>query len=275
MSTTPSPPPKPDAEAKPIRPAASVVILRDGADGIEVFMLARNEGAGMAFSGAFVFPGGKVDAEDASPQWERLAPATPPVPARPFWIAAVRETFEEAGLLLARRNGETQLLDHETAHRIVLAERAIREAGDQQAFLDTIAQQQLTLVLDQMIHFGHWITPPWAPRRFDTHFFLVAAPVEQAGQFDEGESQEGLWIRPANALAEADAGKRTLVPVTRFTLALLASWSSVREAVAAARKRPVVTVMPRMEKTPEGRVLRIPPEAGYLTSELFVPGSAP
>lgn len=271
MTADSTPPASPTKPATPIRPAASVVILRDGADGIETFMLARNEGAGMAFSGAFVFPGGKVDAEDSAPEWRRLAPPVPPIPDHPFWIAAVRETFEEAGLVLARQAMASSLLDADTAHRIVQDEREQREGGAPRAFLDTITRENLTLVLDQMIHFGHWITPAWAPRRFDTHFFLVAAPVDQAGHYDEGESQEGLWIRPADALAQAAAGQRTLVPVTRFTLELLASWRSVEEAVAAARKREIVTVMPKMEKRADGRVLRIPENAGYLTSELFIP----
>ena len=255
----------------PVSPAASVVILRDGAAGIETFMLVRQEGSGMAFSGAFVFPGGKVDKADGTAAWSVHAPATPEIPERSFWIAAIRETFEEAGLLLARTQGGGPLIDAKTAHKIVMAERKSRVGGLDTPFIDLVAAHRLTLAVDQMIHFGHWITPAWAPRRFDTHFFLVAAPVTQAGHFDEGESQEGLWIRPADALAEADAGKRTLVPVTRFSLALLASWGSVEEAVSAARKRPIVTVMPKMEKKPDGRILRIPPEAGYLTSEIFMP----
>lgn len=258
-------------EPAPIRPAASVVILRDGRDGIEVFMLERHEGANMAFSGALVFPGGKVDKADSQSAWTNHAPATPAVPDRPFWIAAIRETFEEAGLLLARSQGGGPLLDAKSAHKIVEADRKSRVGGLEMPFVDLVAAHRLTLAVDQMIHFGHWITPAWAPRRFDTHFFLVAAPVKQQGLFDEGESREGLWIKPAEAVAQAVAGKRTLVPVTRFSLDLLASWPTVAHAVEAARQRPVVTVMPKMEKRPDGRVLRIPAEAGYLSTELFMP----
>ena len=104
-------------------PAASVVILRDGAHGLEVFMLQRPEAEGMAFAGALVFPGGKVDAADAEHDWQSLAAQTPPVPDRPYWIASVRETFEEAGFLLARRPHASGLVDAAFAERVVLAER--------------------------------------------------------------------------------------------------------------------------------------------------------
>ena len=91
-----------------IRPAASAVIIRDAREGLEVFMMERNRGAGMAFAGAFVFPGGKVDAEDHAESWSQLAPNAGLTPPRAFWIAAIRETFEEAGLLLARRSDAGQ-----------------------------------------------------------------------------------------------------------------------------------------------------------------------
>jgi 8-oxo-dGTP pyrophosphatase MutT (NUDIX family) len=181
----PSSAPKPPA---PVLPAASVVIMRDGKAGIETFMLVRQEGSGMAFSGAFVFPGGKVDRADSQTAWKTHTPDTPEVPDRCFWIAAVRETFEEAGLLLARIQGAGTMLDAKKAHAIVKSERQARVGGRETEFIDLIAAHRLTLAVDQMIHFGHWITPEWAPRRFDTHFFLVAAPVTQTGLFDEGES---------------------------------------------------------------------------------------
>lgn len=263
---------KPAEAAKPIVPAASIVIIRDGKTGLEVFMLERHQSSGQAFAGAFVFPGGKVDAEDDTAQWERLAPGTPTTPRRPFWIAAVRETFEEAGLLIARKRGASGLVGSADAIRLVAAERGQPRAGQSQRFAETIAREQLELATDHMIHFGHWITPPWPPKRFDTHFFLASAPVEQMDNFDQGESAESVWVSPQDALAQADSGKRTLVAVTRCTLELLAIWPTVAAATAAARKRKIVTVLPRMEETPAGKVLRIPVEAGYVRSELPVAG---
>ena len=270
---------KPAEPATKITPAASVVIVRNGVTkggkrGLEVFMLERHQGSGQAFAGAFVFPGGKVDAEDGMPGWQSLAAPTPAVPERAFWIAAVRETFEEAGLLIARRAGESNLAGAADAKRLVAAERGQPRQGQSARFAETMAREKLLLATDHMIHFGHWITPPWAPKRFDTHFFLAAAPIEQRENFDRGESAEGVWIRPVEALAQADVGQRTLVAVTRFTLELLAQWASVEVALDAARQRKVVTVLPRMEETPEGRVLRIPVEAGYVRSELPVPAKA-
>jgi 8-oxo-dGTP pyrophosphatase MutT (NUDIX family) len=266
MSSTPK---QQAAPVAPVRPAASVVILRDCPQGIETFMVERHADAGMAFAGALVFPGGKVDEADGARAWDDLAPPTPAHPGRAFWIAAVRETFEEAGLLLARTPRAKQLIDAEAAHAIVEAARFGPPGG---SFAELVQREKLVLATDMMIHYAHWITPPPVPKRFDTHFFLVAAPVEQLGAFDTAESVEGLWLRPAEALAQTDAGRRSLVPVTRFTLELLASYANVAEAVAAARTRRIVTVMPRSEKTPAGRVIRIPPEAGYLTSELVMKG---
>ena len=258
----------PDATDPSIRPAASVVVIRDGTPGLEVFMIERNRGAGMAFSGAFVFPGGKVDAEDHGDYWSDLAPGRGLTPDRPYWIAAIRETFEEAGLLLARRNGDTHVIGAEHAHRLVEAERGQPRAGQAQRFAEMIAREQLHLAVDQMIHFGHWITPPWSPKRFNAHFFLTAAPVEQRENLDHDESAEGLWIKPAEALRQADDGKRTLVDVTRFTLELLDTWADVATALAAARQRRIVTIMPRIEETPAGNVIRIPHDAGYTRSEI-------
>ena len=261
----------PTEPAKQIQPAASVVIVRDGSSGLEVFMLERHQGTGQAFAGAFVFPGGKVDPEDALTGWSSLAPPTPAVPERAFWIAAVRETFEEAGLLIARPAGAIALVGAADAKRLVAAERGQPRKGQSARFAETIARENLLLATDHMIHFGHWITPAWAPKRFDTHFFLTAAPVEQRQNFDRSESAEGTWIRPAEALAQADAGKRTLVAVTRCTLELLATWATVAAATSGARLRNVVTVQPYMAETSAGRVLRIPVEAGYVRSEFPAP----
>lgn len=253
-------------------PAASVVILRDGARGLEVFMLQRPEAESMAFAGALVFPGGKVDAADAEHDWQSLAAPTPPVPDRPYWIASVRETFEEAGFLLARRPHASGLVDAAFAERLVLAERKRSARPTAAAFAEMVRREDLILATDQMIHFGHWITPRSRPRRFDTHFFLVAAPLAQTAAHDEVESAEAMWIRPQDALGQYDDGKRQLVAVTHFTLSLLATWRTTEEAVAAAHNRRVVTVEPTSSRAEGGRLVRIPAEAGYLTTEFLMRG---
>ena len=250
------------------RPAATVAILRDGPQGIEVFMVVRNREIDFA-SGALVFPGGKVDAQDAAGEWGDLASATPATPDRAFFVAAGREAFEEAGLLLARRRGTTDVVDAATAERLVRTHRARLLSGET-SFAEIVRGEDLTLALDLMVPFAHWITPETSPKRFDTHFFMVAAPVSQIAAHDGSESVEGFWITPGQALAEAEAGRRTLVFATRMNLTKLARYGSVEAAMAAARARPVVTVMPKVTRTPEGRWMRIPAEADYGVSEVFI-----
>lgn len=251
----------------PARPAATVVILRDGPQGIETFMVVRHHAIDFA-SGALVFPGGKVDPQDQTPHWDALAPGAPPVPAREYFVAAARETFEEAGLLLARRKGERDLLGHDDAARIVIADRPRLIKGET-TFAEIMQREELEVAMDLLVHFAHWITPVPVPKRFDTQFLLVSAPVAQLGHHDGSESVEGIWIEPQVALAEADAGNRTLVFATAMNLKKLAQHKTVADTVAATRAAPVVTVMPRMEKTPEGRKLHIPAEAGYGVTEVL------
>jgi 8-oxo-dGTP pyrophosphatase MutT (NUDIX family) len=261
MSQAPKPP-------VPARPASTVVILRDGADGIEVFMVVRHHAIDFA-SGALVFPGGKVDAEDSDEAWGDLSAASPAAPDRSFFVAAGRETFEEAGLVLARRRGKHEIVDAGAAHRLVETHRA-RLLEGATGFADILRAEGLVLAADLMVPFAHWITPERVPKRFDTHFFLVAAPMAQLGAHDGGESVEGLWITPQQALREAQAGARTLVFATRMNLSKLARHATVAEAVAATRAKPVVTVMPKARRTPEGRWLQIPAEADYGVTEVFV-----
>jgi 8-oxo-dGTP pyrophosphatase MutT (NUDIX family) len=252
----------------PARPASTVVILRDGAGGIEVFMVVRHHQIDFA-SGALVFPGGKVDAEDSDAVWGEMAPNAPNAPDRSFFVAAGRETFEEAGLMLARRRGTNEIVDADAAHGLVETHRAALLKGAT-TFVDILRKENLMLAADLMVPFAHWITPEVVPKRFDTHFFLIAAPVAQLGAHDGGESVEGLWITPQQALSEAKSGTRTLVFATRMNLEKLARYRTVAEAVEITRSRPVVTVMPKAMKTPEGRKLQIPAEADYGVTEVFV-----
>jgi 8-oxo-dGTP pyrophosphatase MutT (NUDIX family) len=252
----------------PARPASTVIILRDGADGIEVFMVVRHHEIDFA-SGALVFPGGKVDAEDGDAGWAELAPQVPAEPDRSFFVAAGRETFEEAGLVLARRRGASEILDADAAHRLVETYRAPLLKGAT-TFVDVMRRENLVLAGDRMVPFAHWITPEAVPKRFDTHFFLITAPMAQLGAHDGSESVEGLWITPRQALSEAAAGTRTLVFATRMNLEKLARYATVAEAVEVTRSRPVVTVMPKVLSSVGGRLLAIPAEADYGVTEVFV-----
>jgi len=250
-------------------PSATAIILRDGGVGIETFMVVRHHEIDFA-SGALVFPGGKVDPQDSEEAWAEFAPHAGSPSERTFVVAAARESFEEAGLVLARQRGSRTLVSAADAHRLVGTHRARLMEG-RATFLDVMRGEDLLIATDLMVPFAHWITPEGQPRRFDTHFFVVAAPIDQLGAHDGSESVEGVWIAPEQALSEATAGKRTLVFPTEMNLRKLARFSTVAAAVAATLAAPIVTVMPRIERTATGRKLHIPAEAGYGGTEFSVP----
>ena len=260
--------PAPQMQRPPI-PSATVMIIRDGAAGLEVFMLVRNRVVDFA-AGALVFPGGKNDAQDADPSWEHLAPVRAAHPTRPYWVAALRETFEEAGLLLAHVTASDAPIEpSRAAHLTATAQLAV--SGGKQLFVDLIKSESLRLATDRLVPFAHWVTPETMPKRFDTHFFLAAAPAGQTAVHDGGETVESLWIAPRQAIVDADAGKRTLVPATTLNLELLAKSKSVAEAFEHTRGRRIVTVTPTVAKADGGVRISIPADAGYDTTSVFVP----
>jgi 8-oxo-dGTP pyrophosphatase MutT (NUDIX family) len=245
------------ASIAPARPAATIMLVRDGDQGLEIFMVVRHREIEFA-AGALVFPGGRVEEGDA----EIAAAVAPDLPLAAFRVAGIRETFEECGVLLARgADGRLvpgdRLLALEAEHRQALC------AG-QRRFADILATETLTPVPEAMLPFAHWITPADLPKRFDTHFFLAEAVPDQLAAHDGGESVDSIWIRPADALAEAEAGSRTVLFPTRKNLERLASFVTVAEAMAATREARVVSVQPEIILTEDGtRMLRIPAEAGY------------
>src|SRR5262245_16780942 len=157
---------KPASTPAVARPSATAIILRDGGDGIETFMVVRHHEIDFA-SGALVFPGGKLDPQDSDDGWAELAPAAGIASERAHIVAAARETFEEAGLLLARRRGDQAVVSADEAHRVVEAHRQKLIDGGT-AFLDVVRGEGLVLATDLMVPFAHWITPEFAPKRFDT-----------------------------------------------------------------------------------------------------------
>jgi 8-oxo-dGTP pyrophosphatase MutT (NUDIX family) len=240
------------------RPASTVLMVRDGASGLEVFMVVRHHKIDFA-SGALVFPGGSVDAGDhaiaADPA--RCGPAAGlDEQSRALRVAAVRETFEECGVLLARPRGSSRMLDGARS-------AAIGAKAKGRSFAATIAAEDLELALAALVPFAHWITPPILPKRFDTHFYIVAAPADQLALHDGSESVDSTWINPTRALADALAGKYTLVFATRLNVKMLAQSRDVASALAAARARRIVTVEPAAVKTESGYTFELPIEAGY------------
>ena len=240
------------------RPAATVLLLRDGPTGLEVFMVVRHDAIAFA-GGALVFPGGRVDDEDHH---------FPPVD--PFRVAAIRETFEECGVLLARPRGAADLVPADRALGIESKWRAPL-CGGEADFAGVLAAENLALAADLLVPYAHWITPRAQRKRFDTHFFLAQAPDDQIAAHDGNEAVDSIWITPAAALAGQESGQYKLVFPTFLNLQKLTRHAAAAAALAAARAAKVVTVMPEMVLLDErgARHMRLPIEADY-GGDLFV-----
>jgi 8-oxo-dGTP pyrophosphatase MutT (NUDIX family) len=255
----------------PVRDAATVVLLRDSPAGPEAYLLRRV--GGMAFAaGMTVFPGGAVDPRDAeadaglgwvgppAAEWTGPFDAAEPL-ARALVCAAVRETFEESGVLLAGPSADaitrTDGPDWE-ADRVALEQRAFSLA-------ELLTRRGLLLRADLLRPWAHWITPPQESvrRRYDTRFFVAALPPGQQARAVTSEADVTEWVRPADALAQRERGERQMMPPTIVTLEEVAGYGSVAEILAADRSpsriQPTVsTVDGRPAVTlPNGRVLRL------------------
>ena len=244
-------------------PAATLLLLRDTAGGPEVLMVRRHDASSFA-AGALVFPGGAVQAEDALADvrarcrgldgWDpALATAA---------VAAIRESFEECGVLLARR-ARTGAPIAGAEHAALIERYQAPVAHDAAAWLDMLRAEDLELDCGELVRFAHWITPTSRPKRFDTQFFVAPAPRDQVAVHDRREAVDAIWLRPADAVAGADDGRFRLVFATRMNLLKVGASATVADAVAAARVARIVTVTPRQEERPDGKFLCIPLEAGY------------
>ena len=258
----------PKKEPPPARPATTVLLLRpsrlgDAASPLEVFMVVRHHAID-AFSGALVFPGGKLEEADGDPQLKARCAGADKISAGElkFRIAGVREAFEECGILLARKRGERNLIAAADLKGIEERWRA-KLAKDEASIVDLVEAEDLEIATDLMTPFAHWITPIFAPKRFDTWFYLAEAPEDQLALHDGSESVESVWIDPQQAIDEATAGKRTLVHATTKNLELLAEGGTVTGALSQASERKIVTVQPWVEQRDGKRYLHIPEGAGY------------
>jgi 8-oxo-dGTP pyrophosphatase MutT (NUDIX family) len=252
----------------PPRPATTVLLLRpsvpgEGTSPLEVFMVVRHHAID-AFSGALVFPGGKLEDADGDARLRARCGGADRIAddELKFRIAGVREAFEECGVLLARKRGQRALIAAADLLAIEQKWRA-RLAKDEASIVDLVETEDLEIATDLMVPFAHWITPTFAPRRFDTWFFLAEAPEDQIALHDGSESVDSVWIGAQQAIDEATAGRRTLVHATTKNLELLAEAKTVAGALAAASARKIVTVQPWVETRDGKRFLHIPPDAGY------------
>jgi glyoxylase-like metal-dependent hydrolase (beta-lactamase superfamily II)/8-oxo-dGTP pyrophosphatase MutT (NUDIX family) len=218
------------------RPAATLILLRAGAGGLETLMLQRTQEAAF-LGGAYVFPGGSLDAADAAARRvvglteaqanQRLGLASGGLA---YYVAAVRECFEEAGVLLAC----------DAAGTAVSAPRAQELLPMRDSFFEMLEAEDLYIPAGALAYYGHWITQPGRSRRFDTRFFVALAPQGQEGAHDATEHVHQLWTTPHNALERGKRGEIELVYATRQTLQDLARFSEPRAAVEHARSLPEI-----------------------------------
>jgi 8-oxo-dGTP pyrophosphatase MutT (NUDIX family) len=239
------------------RQAATVLLLRDGVPGLEVYVLRRTKG--MPFAGGMTaYPGGGVDPRDgdteigwAGPppgEWAKAFGCDERV-ARELVCAAVRETFEEAGVLLAGTDDGSVVPDVSgddwEEQRQALLRRDLSLA-------ELLAGRGLVLRSDLLRPFAHWITPPVEPRRYDTKFFAAALPVGQEARHVSGEADEADWLTPSAALAEQSAGTRPMLPPTIHTLGQLQPFADVAAALAGSPPAPMEPISPTFEETADG-----------------------
>jgi len=228
----------------PIRPAATLMLVDDRPD-LEVLLLLRRRGSNFV-GGMSVFPGGGVDAEDAGPHAEALADGLDegaasarldmPEGALAHWVAVIRETFEEAGVLLARSPDRPAPISFDA---VDVRERFAAHRGEVDAgralLTDVIRAENLRLATDLIHYTARWITPPGPPRRYDTRFFIARAPVGQVPSADRTEAVAAEWMRPVDALERFAEGELLMLPPTVGMLRILSGFTSAAEAVGSAR----------------------------------------
>jgi 8-oxo-dGTP pyrophosphatase MutT (NUDIX family) len=245
------------------RQAATVLLLRDGAAGLEVYLLRRTKG--MPFAGGMTaYPGGGVDPRDGdteiawagpSPEQWAVAFGCDVRTAQELVCAAVRETFEEAGVLLAGADDGSVVPDvsgndwEEQRQALLSRELSLAEL---------LAGRGLALRSDLLRPFAHWITPPVEPRRYDTKFFVAALPVGQEARDVSGEADEAVWSTPTAALRELAAGSRPMLPPTSHTLGQLEPFPDVSSVLAGSPPEPLHPISPTFEETPDGKWAVLP-----------------
>ena len=254
------------SEAIEPRPAATVILLRDTVWGVEVLLVQRHQAARF-MGGAHVFPGGRVDRSDrdmADERWcDGLAHATaqlsalPPADAVAFHIAAVRELFEEAGILLARdRDRRVVALGAAERERFTAYRHDVHSAA--KLFRDVLEREHLRAALDALVLFAHWVTPIGEARRFDTRFFVARMPPDQSFAHDERETIHSEWMTPADALAQGIGKAIVLPPPTWTTLRELEQFESSDQAIAWSRGRTILRREPVVVEHNGARTLLLP-----------------
>jgi 8-oxo-dGTP pyrophosphatase MutT (NUDIX family) len=259
----------------PIRASASVVMLRDAPGGLEVFLLKRH-GLSDVLGGAYVFPGGKVDRDDAvlnleahldipahSMQTALNEPQLDSLAAAALYVAALREAFEETGVLYARAAG---------AAAAAQAWQLLREG---RSFNEVLALMSLQLEASRLQPWSRWITPSVGGairKRFDTRFFIAAVPADQVARHDDHEATDSAWLTPRAALGQYWLGEIELAPPQIMSLAHLSRHSSVASALAEARRRPPPLILPEPYEHAGVRMICYPGDERHSVRERALPG---
>jgi len=270
------PPSAPKPAPVPARDAATIMLVRDSADGLEVCLLRRHLDSDFV-GGAFVFPGGKVDDADRSELAQTVCAGRSDEQSSEllgvesgglaFWVAALRECFEEAGILLAYPAGETGgdlYRPHDKAAESRLAHFRVEVNAGRVSFLEACRRANVTLAVDRVLYFSHWITPEMAPKRYDTRFFTACVPPGQTAIHDDFETVETVWIRPADALSRHEDGEFELIFPTIKNLEAIGRFSTSKELLdAAAAAENVPAVLPRVVSDGHGVRIVLPGDPAY------------
>lgn len=257
--------------------AATVILLRDRTKGPYELFLMRRHGDQAFMGGAHVFPGGRLDESDADPELaaylggfnaaaaRRLLqePDLPEATALGLFVAAIRETFEEAGVLLARdSSGEpVDLADPEAAGRFASYRTELHERRF--SLTDLARREGILYAADLLTPYAHWITPETEPRRFDTRFFLARLPQRQAAVHDRMELTESCWMTTGSALADHEAGRIALMPPTLKTIEELHAFSRIEPLIASVRSRRIYPILPEAFWTEGSIGVRLPYDSEY------------
>jgi 8-oxo-dGTP pyrophosphatase MutT (NUDIX family) len=259
------------------------MLVRDrhgpGGASLEVCMLRRHLDSDFV-GGAYVFPGGKVDDADRGEQAAATCVGRSDAEASAllgvergglsFWVGALRECFEEAGVLLCYRTGASagatlvDATDPSTRQRLIAMRAGLVAAGHDADFLAACAAEGLRLAVDRVHYFSHWITPEPAPKRYDTRFFVAALPPGQVPVHDDHETVDTVWVQPADALARAQAGEFDLIFPTMKNLEAISRFDTSAQLLdAAAAVERVPTVLPRVVVDDRGFRILLPGDEGY------------
>jgi len=251
----------PETPVEP-RPAATIVLLRDGDAGSEVLLLRRNRKSGFV-PGAYVFPGGRVDAADGAPELlERVDGLTPrdaarrlehdgdEPPAIAYYLAALREAFEETGILVGHRPDGSHPPTAAESDEVDRVRDELME--DRIAFAEALERMGCRVEGTAIEYLAHWITPTVEPRRYDTRFFAAVVPPGSEAIIDPREMTDALWLTPEAALARNDEGRLPMVFPTIKTLERLSRYDGTAATLEALAERRVPAILPRLVITPTG-----------------------